>query len=133
MTVIAIAIDREIPAGIANCHARWSLSRSLWAACEKEAVETVQHVRSVKTIVVSDMASAQVRKFPGTIEPVDSSKISFEVDGVIQNMRVDVGDTFKKGDVLAVLDKKPFELNVESARATSVPGRSAARGEEERL
>ena len=25
---------------------------------------------------------------------------------------------FKKGDVLAVLDKKPFELDVESAKAT---------------
>lgn len=87
-------------------------------ACAKEEVEIAKSVRSVKTIVISDMASAQVRKFPGTIEAVDSSKISFEVDGIIQSINADVGTQFKKGDILAVLDKKPFELNVESANAT---------------
>ncbi len=51
------------------------------------------------------------------MEPVDSSQISFEVDGVIASIQVDVGDKFSKGDVLATLDRKPFELNVESARA----------------
>ena len=104
------------------------VGRCAWLACwhscsfsgpaKRRTVDTVERVRSVKTIVVSDMASAQVRKFPGTIEAVDSSKISFEVDGIIQNIQVDVGDKFKKGDVLAVLDKKPFQLNVESAKAT---------------
>ncbi len=90
----------------------------LLGACGKEEVEDDKRVRSVKTVVISDMASAQVRKFPGTVEAVDSSKISFEVDGIIASVAVDVGDQFKKGDVLAVLDKKPFELNVESAKAT---------------
>lgn len=87
-------------------------------ACEEQSVNTVDRVRSVKTLVVSDLAPAQVRKFPGTITAVDSSRISFEVDGIIQSIEVDVGDTFKKGDVLAVLDSKPFQLEVESARAT---------------
>ncbi len=87
-------------------------------ACGKEEVETEQRIRSVKTLVISDMASAQVRKFPGTIEAVDSSRISFEVDGIIAAINVDVGTQFKKGEVLAVLDKKPFELDVESAKAT---------------
>lgn len=87
-------------------------------ACGKEEVEPVASVRAVKTVVISDMASAQVRKFPGTIEAVDSSTISFEVDGIIQSISIDVGDKFRKGDVLAVLDKMPFELAVESAKAT---------------
>lgn len=87
-------------------------------ACGKQEIETEQRVRSVKTLVISDLASAQARKFPGTIEAVDSSRISFEVDGIIAGINVDVGAQFKKGDVLAVLDTKPFELNVESAKAT---------------
>ncbi len=90
---------------------------SSWGLAEKKKSSRAAFVRS-RPVVISDMASAQVRKFPGTIEAVDSSRISFEVDGIIQSINVDVGDKFEKGDVLAVLDKKPFELNVESAKAT---------------
>jgi RND family efflux transporter MFP subunit len=36
---------------------------------------------------------------------------------VSQTVRVDIGDKVKKGQLLAALDKKPFELNVESGRA----------------
>ncbi|MDH3599892.1 MAG: efflux RND transporter periplasmic adaptor subunit, partial [Candidatus Tectomicrobia bacterium] len=87
------------------------------SACEDEKPPPVERVRAVKTIVVSERASGQMRKFPGTVEPVDTSSISFEVAGLVQEIRVDVGDTFKKGDVLAVLDKKPIDLNVASAKA----------------
>ena len=68
-------------------------------------------------MVVADHATDQLRKFPGTVEPVDTSNLSFEVEGVVQEIRVDVGDRFSKDDVLAAIDKKPFELNVESAKA----------------
>lgn len=87
-------------------------------ACGSDEGEAEKHVRAVKTMVISDLASAQARKFPGTIEAVDSSQISFEVDGIVQSVNVDVGDKFKKGDILATLDRKPLELAVESAKAT---------------
>ncbi len=87
------------------------------SACEKEVVEPPERIRAVKTIVVSERASGQLRKFPGTVEPVDTSSISFEVTGLIQEIDVDRGDKVKEGEVLAVLDMKRFELNVESAKA----------------
>jgi RND family efflux transporter MFP subunit len=71
----------------------------------------------VKTAVVADPAGGQSRKFPGTVRAVNTSSISFEVGGLVQAVRVDIGDKVKKGGHLAVLDKKPFELKVESARA----------------
>lgn len=89
----------------------------LLGACQKEVTEPPKRIRAVKTIVVSEHASDRLRKFPGTVEPVDTSNISFEVDGVVQEVRVDVGDRFEQGAVLAVLDKQPFRLNVESAKA----------------
>ena len=89
----------------------------LLSACQKEVVEPTKRIRAVKTILVADRASGQMRKFPGTVEPVDTSSISFEVTGLVQEVRIDVSDKFKQGEALAVLDKKPFELNVESARA----------------
>ena len=89
----------------------------LLSACQKEVIEPVKRIRAVKTILVADRASGQMRKFPGTVEPVDTSSISFEVTGLVQEVHIKVGDKFKQGEALAVLDKKPFELNVESARA----------------
>lgn len=87
------------------------------AGCEKDVAEPEERIRAVKTIVVGDLASDQMRKFPGTVEPVESSQLSFEVDGIVQKVQVDVGDTFSKGDVLAHLDNQSFELSVASARA----------------
>lgn len=87
------------------------------AGCEQEAPAPVERIRAVKTIVVADLATDQQRKFPGTIEPVDSSQLSFEVDGTVAAVNVDIGDKFKKGDVLAYLDNQPFKLSVASARA----------------
>ena len=93
------------------------LVAALTSACEKEVVEPPERIRAVKTIVVAERASGQMRKFPGTVQPVDTSSISFEVTGLVREIGVNRGDKVKEGEVLAVLDKKPFELNVESAKA----------------
>ncbi|MFC1797487.1 efflux RND transporter periplasmic adaptor subunit [Pseudomonadota bacterium] len=85
--------------------------------CEKEVAAPAEKIRAVKTIVVGELASDEVRKFPGTIEPVESSQLSFEVDGIVQAVNVEVGDRFKKGDVLAYLDNQSYRLSVESAKA----------------
>ena len=90
----------------------------LVSACGGEVAEPVERVRAVKTILVTDRASGQLRKFPGTVEPADNSSLSFEVSGLVREIRANLGDKFEKGQVLAVLDKQPFELNVESARAS---------------
>jgi RND family efflux transporter MFP subunit len=100
------------------------LAANLLSACQREVAEPPERIRAVKTITVGEQASDALRKFPGTVQPVETSNISFEVEGVIEEMRVDVGDRFKKGEVLAVLDKKPFELNVESAKASSSRARA---------
>lgn len=99
------------------CFVSTLLAAVFISACEKEVVEPPMRIRAVKTIVVSERASGQLRKFPGTVEPVDTSSISFEVTGLIHEIRVDRGDKVKEGEVLAVLDKERFELNVESAKA----------------
>jgi membrane fusion protein, multidrug efflux system len=93
------------------------LATAFLGGCEQEAAAPVETIRAVKTIVIADLASELQRKFPGTIEPVDSSQLSFEVDGIVENINVDAGDKFKKGDVLANLDNQPFNLAVTSAKA----------------
>ncbi len=77
----------------------------------------MDNVRAIKTITVSERGSGQLRRFPGIIQAVDTSSISFEVAGNTREVNVKVGDRVVEGQVLATLDDKPFRLNVEGAEA----------------
>ena len=59
--------------------------------------------RAIRTITVSEPATARVRRFSGVIEAADTASVSFEVSGVVQELGVNVGDQISKGQVLAVL------------------------------
>jgi RND family efflux transporter MFP subunit len=88
-------------------------------AC-KEEVEIIEQVRALKTITVSEMATGQIRKFSGIVRAVDSSNLSFEVSGSVETVHVDIGKRVRKGQVLAVLDKEPYQLKVDGAQADLV-------------
>ena len=85
-------------------------------AC-KEKTEIVEQVRSLKTITVSEPATGQIRKFSGIVRATDSSNLSFEVGGRVETVHVDVGSRVGKGQLLAVLDKEPYRLDVDAAQA----------------
>jgi RND family efflux transporter MFP subunit len=85
-------------------------------AC-KEEVEIVEQVRSLKTITVSEVATRQIRKFSGIVNAVNSSNLSFEVGGNVKTVHVDIGDRVRKGQILAVLDKESYLLDVDAAQA----------------
>jgi RND family efflux transporter MFP subunit len=87
------------------------------AACEKEQPEVVERIRAIKTVTVSERGSGQLTRYPGLIEAVDTSILSFEVAGNTREVNVNVGDRVTEGQVLATLDKTPFQLNVEAAEA----------------
>ncbi len=89
----------------------------LLAACEEEAPEVIEEIRAIKTITVSERGSGQLRKFPGIVEAVDTSSLSFEVGGNTREVNVNVGDQVQKGQVLANLDKTPYQISVEGAEA----------------
>ncbi|MEE4265125.1 MAG: efflux RND transporter periplasmic adaptor subunit [Desulfobacteraceae bacterium] len=91
-------------------------------ACKNE-VEIVEVVRSIKTMTVSDQPAEKIFKFSGQVAAVDSSGLSFQVGGQVESVEVDIGDRVKKGQVLAVLDPEPYELEVDAAQAELVKAR----------
>jgi RND family efflux transporter MFP subunit len=92
-------------------------------AC-KEKTEIVEVVRSIKTITISEQATEQIRKFAGTVAAVDSSGLSFQVGGQVESVEVDIGDQVKKGQVLAVLDPEPYQLEVDAVQAELVKAKA---------
>lgn len=89
----------------------------LVAGCEQEPAPVPEPLRPIRSFVVSEVASGQLRRFAGLIEASDSSSLSFQVGGNVREVRVNQGDTVRTGQVLAVLDTEPYQLNVQAAQA----------------
>ena len=86
------------------------------AAC-KEKPKIVEVIRAIKTITVKEQATEKIFKFSGQVAAVDSSGLSFQVGGQVESVEVDIGNRVNKGQVLAVLDPEPFQLEVDAAQA----------------
>ena len=88
-------------------------------ACSEEPPPLVETVRAIRTITVTEPASGKMRRFSGVVEAADTSSISFEVPGNVQEVKAEVGARILKGQVLAVLDEKNYQLNVTAAEAAA--------------
>ncbi|APG26526.1 hypothetical protein A7E78_00795 [Syntrophotalea acetylenivorans] len=91
--------------------------------CSKEE-QVIEEIRSVKTFTVQELSTGQVRKFSGIVQAAESSALSFEVGGQVEQVLVDIGDRVQKEQILAVLDKEPYELLLKSAEAELVRARA---------
>ena len=108
-----------------------TFKRMVWLLCIavvltacKEKTEIIEVVRAIKTITISEQATEQIRKFSGLVAAVDSSGLSFQVGGQVETVKVDIGDRVEKGQVLAVLDQEPYQLDVDAAQAELVKSRA---------
>jgi len=88
----------------------------LFSGCTEDP-KPIETVRSLKTITIGSPTSGEQRLFSGVVKSRDSSTLSFEVGGRIKSINVDIGDKVQMGQVLAVLDKEPYELDVDAATA----------------
>ncbi len=101
----------------------WLLCISVALTSCKEKPEIVEVVRAIKTMTVSEQPAEKTRKFSGLVAAVDSSGLSFQVGGQVESVEVDIGDRVKKGQVLAVLDPEPYQLEKDAINAELVKAR----------
>lgn len=87
------------------------------AACDDEPPPVSEIVRAISTVTVSEPATARMRRFSGVIGAADMASVSFEVSGVVHEIKVNAGDPISKGQVLAILDEREHKLNVDAAAA----------------
>lgn len=85
--------------------------------CGKKSNQENQIVRSVKTIVVTPSTSIGNRQLSGVLKPAEESDLSFQVGGTVEKVEVKLGDAVKKGQVLASIDPRDYELKLKSAKA----------------
>lgn len=88
----------------------------IFTSC-KEPLEKEKVVRPVKAIRVSDPKLILSRPFPGVARAENRVNLSFRVDGPLIELPIDVGDEVKKGDILARIDPRDFEINLRNTKA----------------
>jgi len=103
------------------------VGRLVWLFCLtfalvgcKEKTEIVKIIRPIATITIGEQAAEQIGKYSGIVAAVESSGLSFEIRGQVASVEVDIGESVKKGQVLAVLDPEPYQLDVNAAEAELV-------------
>jgi len=65
----------------------------------------------------------------GTLEPARSATLSFASSGAVTKVRVEAGDTVRKGAVLAAIDTTSLEAALTSAEAQLVAAQTTASGD----
>lgn len=84
---------------------------------KKEEAETVEVVRPVKTAVVQGFAEGE-QTFPGRVDAGTKMIVSFRIPGRIVELPVRKGEAIKKGQLIARLDPRDYEIAVDEAKAT---------------
>jgi len=93
-----------------------SLALILINGCGRQAhQEAPQVVRPVRTMTVGVSRERGGRAFPGQAEANEEAELSFQVGGSLIELSANVGDTVKKGQVLAKLDPQDFEVRLRAA------------------
>ncbi|MFW6004857.1 MAG: efflux RND transporter periplasmic adaptor subunit [Desulfonatronovibrionaceae bacterium] len=72
--------------------------------------------RPVKVMEVSEPEAVLTRILPGRVEPVRESALSFRVSGQVEEISVKKGDHVGKGQVLARLDPRDYEIALRNVR-----------------
>lgn len=92
------------------------LSGALLACAEPEQA-SVAVVPSVKLLQVEAANQSKQRRISGKLVAADNTALSFSVSGTVQDVLVNAGQTINEGDVLAKLDKKPFDIALKQTKA----------------
>ncbi len=91
----------------------------LLTACneKKQVTVTKDVIRPAKILQITEPNGADYRNFPAEVEANTTSKLAFRVNGQIIDFPVKAGNEVKKGDLLAALDPKDFQLRLDDRKA----------------
>jgi RND family efflux transporter MFP subunit len=103
----------------------------LLTACSPEAAQAaVQQGAAAPQVSVAKVLERQItnyQEFTGRIEAVERVELRPRVSGYIESVAFREGAEVKKGDVLFVIDPRPYDATLKRARAELARAESAAR------
>ena len=103
----------------ARRHIAVALLAAVVTACGSDAPEEVREaaVRPVKLLTLEPADSGQSRRYPAVVKAAESSELTFQVPGLLRELPVTEAQTVERGALLAKLDPRDFQSQLDSARA----------------
>jgi RND family efflux transporter MFP subunit len=98
---------------------------ALLGACTTK--EPIPEVRSVRTVELNYGKTQETNRYTGSVHSRHEVEQGFRVGGKVVERKVDVGQTVRAGDVLAVLEDADYRLAVEAAQQALVAATTQAR------
>ena len=89
----------------------------LLVGCNEPTKEITKPIRPIMWTQVEISPFEQIRTLSGIVAPVEATKLSFEVQGKIRSIEVSLGNEVVKGQELARLNQRNFNLGLQSAKA----------------
>jgi RND family efflux transporter MFP subunit len=87
-------------------------------ACSRDEPLAEPEIRPVRAEMVTLSGSERSRTYSGTFRSGMESKLSFRVPGRVERLRATVGQAVGPGSLLARLDPRDYDLQVQEARAS---------------
>lgn len=84
---------------------------------KKEPDQAMPSVRPVKTMVIGGAVAGR-RNYPGTVQAAQRAELSFRVGGPLIELSVREGQKVSKGDLLARIDPRDFEIRLAQEQAS---------------
>lgn len=84
----------------------------LITGCAPETAPQSDHVRPVKTMVVTTGADTSLRSFPGKVEASKTVELAFLVPGLLVKLPVREGQRVTKGGIIAQLRQDEFQAQL---------------------
>jgi RND family efflux transporter MFP subunit len=97
---------------------------TLVAACRPAEVPSVEAPRPVRTVTIDQRASGDILALTGTVRAATEVNLAFRIDGRLIERSVNVGDTVRRGQLLARLDPHNETSSLQAARAQLVAARA---------
>jgi RND family efflux transporter MFP subunit len=89
----------------------------LLVGCSSEKTTDKKLIKYVKTEKILNSSNLKEYIFNGKIKEKSDVTLSFRVGGPLNSLNVKVGDYVKKGDVIATIDKRDYQIQLQSAKA----------------
>jgi RND family efflux transporter MFP subunit len=98
------------------------------AGCKRAsstAKKTADAPRAVNVTAAALRPMERVVHATGTLSPQEEATLSVKVSGRLEKVSVDLGSAVKRGELIAQLERRDYELRVQQARAAVAQARAA--------
>jgi RND family efflux transporter MFP subunit len=97
---------------------------AMLSACKRAEEPPAPEIRPVRAITIETRAAGDVVALTGTVQAQTEINQSFRIDGRMLERLVNVGDTVRRGQLLARLDSQNEESSLQAARAQLAAARA---------